>query len=484
MHLNLQKENFTLSTDPARLDIDAIHGFLSQSYWAKHRPRTLLEKAIQHSICFGVYNGKAQIGFARAITDYATFGYIADVYILEPYRGRGLARWLIKAILSHPDLKDLRRWLLTTRDAHKLYRECGFSQLNEPDHHMQRLQPYPGEESGLLSGLRRVARKMSRSKLTTSLLLLITLLCPACSGQKTETEASTPETKEKKDTPGENLVTIPTVTQKLITLKTMVLEAKTLPHEIKGYGRVLDITPLASLAAELIVAKAAAGASQAEVERLRTLTSQNNASQRALQTALAAAARDVAQAESARLRMLASWGANLSNREDLPALLQSLATLSSALLQISAAPDDVPEELPLSARVQTMAQESTTWRAKFISASPAVDPMTQAKSFLFLLEPNPGKLGAGSSLVAFLEFPGPVLTGILVPREALVRFEGGAWVYVQTGEETFRRSLVTLDVPLENGWFIQGTLKPGDQVVITGAQQLLSEELKSRESEE
>src|SRR5262245_37537587 len=143
MQIEIHKGEFTLSTDPSRLDFDAIHAFLSQSYWGKQRPRELLRKAITNSCCFGVYKGKEQIGFARVITDYATFGYLADVYILEPYRGQGLGRWLISNVVSDPRLEGLRRWSLVTRDCQKLYRECGFTELEFPDHHMQRLQPYP-----------------------------------------------------------------------------------------------------------------------------------------------------------------------------------------------------------------------------------------------------------------------------------------------------------------------------------------------------
>lgn len=145
MHYELSNGEFLLSTDPSRLDLAGIHEFLSKSYWASQRPRETFETAVKNSLCFGVYRGRCQIGFARVVSDYATFAYLADVYILEMYRGRGLAKWLVTSILSHPKLKPVRRWLLTTRDAHKLYRGCGFSELKEPEHHMQLLQPYPGE---------------------------------------------------------------------------------------------------------------------------------------------------------------------------------------------------------------------------------------------------------------------------------------------------------------------------------------------------
>lgn len=104
----------TVSTDPARLDVDLIHEFLAASYWARGIPRSVVERSIRHSLCFGLYDGEQQVGFARVITDYATFAYLADVFVLESHRGCGLAKVLMEAIRSHPDLQGLRRWALVT----------------------------------------------------------------------------------------------------------------------------------------------------------------------------------------------------------------------------------------------------------------------------------------------------------------------------------------------------------------------------------
>lgn len=128
---------YDISDDPHRLDIDAIHGFLSQTYWSPGIPRTVVARAIAHSLCFGVYREGAQVGFARVITDRATFGYLADVYILEPHRGLGLSRRLVEAIRAHPELQGLRRLMLATRDAHALYAQHGFSPLAAPDRFME-----------------------------------------------------------------------------------------------------------------------------------------------------------------------------------------------------------------------------------------------------------------------------------------------------------------------------------------------------------
>jgi GNAT superfamily N-acetyltransferase len=126
------KNEYQISTDKDLLDISIIHNYLSvESYWAKNVPKETVEKSIEHSICFGVYFNKEQIGFARLVTDKATFAYLADVFILEQHRGRGLSKWLIEVIQSHPELQGLRRWMLGTRDAHGLYEQFGWSVIPE-----------------------------------------------------------------------------------------------------------------------------------------------------------------------------------------------------------------------------------------------------------------------------------------------------------------------------------------------------------------
>ena len=143
----LTNGEFTLSTDPARLDFEAVFAFLSTTYWARLRPRHVFEKAVRNSMCFGLYKGDAQVGFARAITDYATFAWLADVYVLPEYRRRGLARWIVQSMMEHPELKGMRRWGLLTEDAQNLYRQCGYTTMRHPEHMMERLQPWgdPGQ---------------------------------------------------------------------------------------------------------------------------------------------------------------------------------------------------------------------------------------------------------------------------------------------------------------------------------------------------
>ena len=141
MYVNETRDQFTVSTDPARLDVDAIHAYLTRSYWAGNIPRDIVARALAGSLCFGVYDGAAQIGFARVVTDRATFAYFADVYVLEGYRGRGLSKWLMQVIMAHPDLQGLRRFSLVTLDAHGLYEQFGFRRLTTTERHMEIVRP-------------------------------------------------------------------------------------------------------------------------------------------------------------------------------------------------------------------------------------------------------------------------------------------------------------------------------------------------------
>jgi GNAT superfamily N-acetyltransferase len=128
------KEQFVISTEKSKLDIDYIHNYLChESYWAENIPIAVVKKAIEGSLCFGIYNQDKQIGFARVITDMACFAYLADVFVDKSYRGLGISKWLMEVIIAHPDLQGLRRFLLATRDAHTLYEKFGFSLLPHPE---------------------------------------------------------------------------------------------------------------------------------------------------------------------------------------------------------------------------------------------------------------------------------------------------------------------------------------------------------------
>jgi GNAT superfamily N-acetyltransferase len=159
-YIEHKRGEFMISTDPARLDLDVIHEFLTNCYWAKGIPRDVVARSIEHSLCFGIYDGSRQeaspsrierekdgatpakqgfqqVGFARVISDFATIAYLGDVFVLESHRGLGLGKWMMECIMQHPALQGLRRWMLLTRDAHGLYSQFGFTPLKTPDRYME-----------------------------------------------------------------------------------------------------------------------------------------------------------------------------------------------------------------------------------------------------------------------------------------------------------------------------------------------------------
>ena len=133
---NLIPVQYEVSTDSARFDIDLIHGFLGSTYWAANMPRPVLEKAIRHALCFGIFANGKQVAFARVITDYATFAYLSDLFVIPGHRGRGISKVLMRSILDHPGLQGLRRFILATKDAHGLYAQFGFTPLSNPEDFM------------------------------------------------------------------------------------------------------------------------------------------------------------------------------------------------------------------------------------------------------------------------------------------------------------------------------------------------------------
>ncbi len=314
------------------------------------------------------------------------------------------------------------------------------------------------------------------------------LLLPACKKEpenerKTESKEA-PAQKEpaslvKHGTNGEVMLTIETNLQQSIGLQIAPLLAAKLNSEVKAYGRVLDPSGLASLAGELLTAQAAQRASEAELKRNKTLAAQNNASEKAVQAAEAAAAHDQAQLQSVRLRLLSSWGVAIAQRGDLPELVQALGSLTTALVELELPAAEPISGAPTAARLYTLSDETNPIDGQVLGPAPSVDAQMQGRGFLIQVNPNPG-LVPGAALTGYLSLPGEPRAGVLLPRSAVVRFSGSTWIYAQVSDDTFRRESVILDAPLAEGWFVGSDLKPNDKVVIVGAQQLLSEELKGQ----
>ncbi|MGD8406423.1 MAG: GNAT family N-acetyltransferase [Anaerolineales bacterium] len=135
----MHRDNFTISTDPSRLDINAIADMLSRAYWAQGRTSQMISRYLQHSLTFGLYDGSRQIGLARVVSDYTTFAWLCDVFIHEEYRGQGLGKWLLESVHSHPELQGVRRWMLATKDAHGLYSQFGWVPIEPPERWMMKV---------------------------------------------------------------------------------------------------------------------------------------------------------------------------------------------------------------------------------------------------------------------------------------------------------------------------------------------------------
>ena len=251
-------------------------------------------------------------------------------------------------------------------------------------------------------------------------------------------------------------------------------------QEVKGYGRVLDPAPLAGLDNELVSAQAAASATAQEWGRQKTLSAQTNTSARALQAAEAAAQHDQLAVQSVRDRLTLAWGAVLAGRNDLAGFVQLLTDRQAVLLRVDLPGGESLAAPPAGARVVTLSGKTT--EAKYLSPVTEVDPLIQGQGFVFSIQPNEIYLAPGQAVTVWLQVPGEPLAGVIIPRDAVVRLEGAGWVYVMDkdkGGEGFTRRKIPLDRPTEGGWFVTGNVKVDDYVVVTGAQTLLSEELKA-----
>jgi hypothetical protein len=298
--------------------------------------------------------------------------------------------------------------------------------------------------------------------------------------RKTEAEREKPVAAKSRvaaGPTGEPILTLDGEDQKNIALQTQPLKPARLNSEINGYGRVLDPSPLAALVTELASAQASAMASEKEFERLKLLSQQKNASDRALQAAEAIARRDQIAVESARTRMATAWGKAISERPDLGGLVQSLVSLESALVRIDLPVGERREPAPAGTRIAGLGEEKPV-PAQYLGPAPSVDPQMQGQAFLFLVKASSSRLVPGRAVSGFLQLQGEPVEGWIVPDSAVVRHAAHGWIYVQTGENTFTRREIALDHRMEDGWFVSKALS--EKVVVSGAQALLSEEQKNQ----
>jgi hypothetical protein len=284
-------------------------------------------------------------------------------------------------------------------------------------------------------------------------------------------------------TNGQTWIKLDKAAQQRAGLTLAELKEASLEPEIKGYGRVMDPAPLAALLADAATTRAASEASARDFQRLKVLHAQDqNVSTRALEAAEAAMKRDQIAADAVQLRMLASWGNAIVNQPDLPGFVRSLAALETALVRIDLPLGQVLFKSPTGGRIAALTAPEQPIAAQFLGSVTAADPQTQGQGFLFLLREHAPLPGA--SVVGWITLPGQSQTGAIIPRSSLVRHEGGVFVYRQVADEFFARQEVVLEHPVENGWFVNEGLEPKSRIVVTGAQQLLSEELKAQWGQE
>jgi hypothetical protein len=278
-------------------------------------------------------------------------------------------------------------------------------------------------------------------------------------------------------TNGETVITLALKTQQLIGLQTATLPPATLPPEIRAYGRVLNSSSLVALHNDILAARAALRASQPEHERLKKLNAQDNASLHALEIAEAQMKRDQGALNTAEAQLIAASGKAVL--EEPPDFFQSLASQENVLVRLDLPAGELPAESPTAAQL-TVPGILQLVAADFLGRAATTDPQEQGEGFIVSVTNAPPALTPGLAVTGFLQLPGEPLHGVVVPDNAVVRSDERAWFYVQTGDTDFARREILLNHPSPGGWFVTNNVAPGDKVVITGAQTLLSEERKSQ----
>lgn len=327
------------------------------------------------------------------------------------------------------------------------------------------------------------------------------LLVPGCSRSDDEAPiplagpAAEPESRLQHGANRDILVRLDAETQRIMGLRVAPLEPAELAPELKAFGQVLDAAPLAELVVELGRAQLEFDARHAELERMKVLKQQNNASIKAFQAAENAYQQSQTAAAAVRLKIRNGWGEKLvemtgpmvvpvGSQRKLDSSLSDLVDGRKVLVQVELTAEEHLDQQPDSARLVPLSDDTVPVQAEYFDTTRTADPHTRSRGLLFLVETTRPRLVPGMALSAFVKTDGAAMAGVLLPRSAVVRFNGATWVYLQTGSDTFVRQEVTLDRPLERGWFVRGSLSADSKVVMTGAQQLLSEELKGRGDEE
>lgn len=278
---------------------------------------------------------------------------------------------------------------------------------------------------------------------------------------------------------GKAEVSLDQATQELIGLQTAPLTPASLPPERRSYGRVLDSPPLIAQLSAIESARASLEASSKEYQRVKTLYDQGeNASAQSLETADAAIKRDRIALQSAQAELVAAWGESVAQLPNLGPLVESLATLKTVLVRLDLPAGEVIRDLPIGARL-LVARPGPSSEGTFLGRAPFTDPQAQGNGFMFLVTNTPPQLAPGLALTGFLLLPGEPLQGVIVPEAAVVRADDQAWSYVQSGSTNFMRRSLSQEHPVPGGWFMTHGFEPGERIVTTGAQTLLSEERKS-----
>jgi hypothetical protein len=276
---------------------------------------------------------------------------------------------------------------------------------------------------------------------------------------------------------GETVILLDTDTQQRLGLKTEDLAARQWQPELKGYGAVIDPATLSAAVADLELARTAAEASSREYERQKTLAAQDNTSARTLETARAAATHDQLGFESALARFKLDWGQSLAQQTNLDTLLQQVSTGETTLVRVDLSAGKLLSAPPASARIVALTDETKSVNGDLFSATGGVNPATQSQSFFYLVQGRP--LPPGAAVTAFLKSAGEPVNGVVVPSAAVLRYEGKDWIYVQAGTNGFARKEMTLDEPMDSGWFVSSNLTATNRVLVNGAQSVLSAELSS-----